>query len=200
MGRLRDDDVHGIYDSTVEVCVWGGGARLCCAPPPPSSRTALPARHCCTLWSPRCCCGAVATQLVGCVLHAFAQPLWVPALGSHLFWLTPAVALPGWWVFLCVRVRLSSCRPLQQVMEWGQDGLRTLVFAYRHIPEPEFLEWFARFSAAMGNLAQVCSPAARLPIPALSCQRPRAALAKSLLFGIACSGVFARVCVVIVFV
>ncbi len=47
-------------------------------------------------------------------------------------------------------------------MEWGQDGLRTLVFGFRRVSEAEFQGWFTRFSAAMGNIAEVCLPLAHL--------------------------------------
>ncbi len=42
----------------------------------------------------------------------------------------------------------------QHILEWGQDGLRTLVFAYREVPEDEFTVWYARYRAAMGNLTE----------------------------------------------
>ncbi len=37
---------------------------------------------------------------------------------------------------------------------WGEDGLRTLCFGYRQIPEDEFEVWFERYSAALRDDAE----------------------------------------------
>jgi magnesium-transporting ATPase (P-type) len=37
---------------------------------------------------------------------------------------------------------------------WGEDGLRTLCFAYRSIPEEEFEAWFERYNSALRNDAE----------------------------------------------
>jgi phospholipid-transporting ATPase len=37
---------------------------------------------------------------------------------------------------------------------WGEDGLRTLCFAYRSIPEEEFESWFEVYNAALRNDAE----------------------------------------------
>ena len=43
-----------------------------------------------------------------------------------------------------------SC-PLQHLTEWGEDGLRTLCFAYREVPAEECEAWFASYSKALSN-------------------------------------------------
>ena len=42
----------------------------------------------------------------------------------------------------------------QHVLEWGQDGLRTLVFAYREIPGDEFAVWYDQYRKAMANVTE----------------------------------------------
>jgi hypothetical protein len=34
---------------------------------------------------------------------------------------------------------------------WGEDGLRTLCFAYRRIPDDEYVQWLAQYNAALRN-------------------------------------------------
>ena len=42
----------------------------------------------------------------------------------------------------------------QQVMDWGRDGLRTLVFGYREVPTVEFKDWYDLYRTAMSNIEE----------------------------------------------
>ncbi len=50
-----------------------------------------------------------------------------------------------------------------EVMEWGQDGLRTLMFAYRELEAGMVHEWLVRFKAASANLQQRLNRDSYLP-------------------------------------
>ncbi len=47
--------------------------------------------------------------------------------------------------------------------DWAEDGLRTLVFAYKPLPEPELQDFLGRYNAVLSDLVERQKKEAKKP-------------------------------------